>query len=91
MLCDPQYEDCDHLVKTCFLRMTSAISEAQCGTKKLWSRGRSNERKYYTKFGRNIGQKYLKALASADPISLGIEIGCVLTSVTNLGESSFLV
>ena len=71
MLYDPQHENRDHVVKTCYIMMISAISEAQRGIEKLWSRGRSNVRTYYGNFGRCVDKNYFKAFVSADHYCVG--------------------
>ena len=71
--------------------MITAVSEAQYRIEKLWSRGRSNGRKQYAKFGRQIGQNNFKALASAAPYYFNDNIGDVLMSVTNVCTRSFPV
>ena len=49
----------------------TAVSEVERRVENLWQRGRSNGRSDNENFGRNIGQHYFKAFASASPYHFG--------------------
>ena len=63
---DPDTDDPDWCVKSCYTLLFAATSEMECGIEKFWKRGISNERRSYPDFGQYVPITSFKAFCSAN-------------------------